>query len=178
MKMIDLLKIAAYMLFPAAMFSGCNEDEVGPDYPAPQPVTKIGKAIVEKTSLIASLSTDVAGNTDALGYPDLVVTSGNNGTSNLPATLAYSVNGSVVYGANGTVVSGSTFDFATMLSALNDGVRALTGSDNPALTGGMAASALVGITTGMNPEVDVDKLAVDQKGNDRTDSAMGAYVGN
>ena len=58
MKMIDLLKIAAYMLFPAAMFSGCNEDEVGPDYPAPQPVTKIGKAIVEKTSLIASLSTD------------------------------------------------------------------------------------------------------------------------
>lgn len=338
MKMIDLLKIAAYMLFPAAMFSGCNEDEVGPDYPAPQPVTKIGKAIVEKTSLIASLSTDttwtvfpgieatqlrylaydgmpqmmffyevdltvenitisqttpynenigaadpepatrqalhvdapgfkiwggsnsdfgsesqkmpqgifhhngvcykstfnstparprsffyltndkkaytadaseyeaiaesrvileacggveatdnttlnvyntiVAGNTDALGYPDLVVTSGNNGTSNLPATLAYSVNGSVVYGANGTVVSGSTFEFETMLSALNDGVRALTGSDNPALTGGMAASALVGITTGMSPEVDTDVLRVDQKGNDRTGSAMGAYVGN
>lgn len=96
----------------------------------------------------------------------------------LPGVVENLVVARVVYDANGTVVSGSTFDFATMLSALNDGVRALTGSDNPALTGGMAASALVGITTGMNPEVDVDKLAVDQKGNDRTGSAMGAYVGN
>ena len=47
------------MAASAMMLPGCKEDIPGPDYPAPQPVTEIGKAIVENTSLIASLSEDV-----------------------------------------------------------------------------------------------------------------------
>lgn len=47
------------MAASAMILPGCKEDIPGPDYPAPQPVTEIGKAIVENTSLIASLSEDV-----------------------------------------------------------------------------------------------------------------------
>lgn len=48
-------------IIPAAIaaiaLTGCKEEYI-PDYPSPQPKSEIGKAIVENTSLIASLSED------------------------------------------------------------------------------------------------------------------------
>ena len=123
-------------------------------------------------------NTIVAGNKDVEGYPDMVITSKNAGTSALPAVLSYCINGTAVYGKDKTAVTGMPFDFETMLSALNDGVRALTGENNPALSHGMPVEELAAVTTGMTPEVDPEVLAVDQKGNDRTGNVMGAYVGD
>ena len=120
----------------------------------------------------------ISGNTDTGGYPDLVVTSSNNGTSALPAVLSYSINGAVVYGKDKTVVSGTSFDFSTMLGALNDGVRALAGENNPAMTYGMPPQELAAVSSGMTPDIDAEVLAEDQKGNIRSGNVMGAYVGD
>ena len=120
----------------------------------------------------------ISGNTDTGGYPDLVVTSSNNGTSALPAVLSYSINGAVVYGKDKTVVSGTSFDFSTMLGALNDGVRALAGENNPAMTYGMPPQELAAVSAGMTPDIDAEVLAEDQKGNIRSGNVMGAYVGD
>lgn len=58
MEAMDILRIMASMAVTAMLSAGCTDEEPGPDYPAPQPETEIGKAIVENTSLIASLSYD------------------------------------------------------------------------------------------------------------------------
>lgn len=120
----------------------------------------------------------VAGNRDAEGYPDIVITSSNAGTSDLPAVLSYCIDGSAVYGKDKAAVSGAVFDFETMLSSISDGVRALSGDNNPALSYGMPVDELASIVTGMSPEVDPEILVSDQKGNDRTGNVMGAYTGD
>ena len=58
---MKLYRTIAVISAGVMMLAGCKEEVPGPDYPAPEPVTEIGKAIVENTSLIASLSiTDYA----------------------------------------------------------------------------------------------------------------------
>lgn len=53
------LKYIFSLLLGTALVLSCEEtNPAGPDYPAPAPNTRIGKAIVEKTDLIASIYTD------------------------------------------------------------------------------------------------------------------------
>ena len=55
---MKLYRTIAVISAGVMMLAGCKEEVPGPDYPAPEPVTEIGKARVENTSLIASLSED------------------------------------------------------------------------------------------------------------------------
>jgi len=75
----------------------------------------------------------------------------------------------------------SAFDINTMLSSLSDGVHAVTTvADNPAISCGMTSEELSGLTLRYTPTqtLDASFLTVDQKGNNRTGTVMGAYVGN
>ncbi len=75
----------------------------------------------------------------------------------------------------------SAFDINTMLSSLSDGVHAVTTvADNPAISCGMTSEELSGLTLRYTPTqtVDTSFLTIDQKGNDRNGTIMGAYVGN
>ena len=75
----------------------------------------------------------------------------------------------------------SAFDINTMLSSLSDGVHAATTvADNPAISCGMTSEELSGLTLRYTPTqtLDASFLTVDQKGNNRTGTVMGAYVGN
>lgn len=112
-------------------------------------------------------NTIVSGNKATGGSSDIMVGG---------ASIDYSIKGSTIYGAAGEVVSG-TFSYDGMLGTLAEGVYPLVGEDNPALTMGMPLDALKAITSGLTPEMDVTQLGRDQKGNERTTSVMGAYVG-
>lgn len=124
-------------------------------------------------------NTIVSGNKDVSGAPDVAVTnsSGAKVEGELPSAFEYCINGSTVYGAANAVVSGA-FNAGSMFGALTGNVYPLIGSDNPALTMGMPVSDLKGLTTGYAPEMETSHLGYDQKGNERTASVMGAYVGN
>ena len=85
--------------------------------------------------------------------------------------------GSTVTDADGADVAGApAFDAATMLSKkAQDGkttVFSLSGSDNPAKTYGYDAAGL----KGLGASIDATILGIDQWGNARTGSVMGAYV--
>lgn len=93
-------------------------------------------------------------------------------------TIKNSIIGADYYGTDAAVTSVTpAFDYATMLSAFNDGVVGLVGdaSSNPAFGNGMTVADLKALANG---NMTADILAKDQKGNDRTDSGkiIGAYV--
>ena len=89
-----------------------------------------------------------------------------------------SIIGADYYGADGSVAAvNPTFDYKTMLSAVNNGVVKLVGnaSTNPAFSNGMTATDLKKLAAG---NMTADILAKDQKGNARSDSdkVIGACV--
>lgn len=51
---MNLLYVAASMLLTC----GCEESPIQPEYPAAEPVTKVGKALVENTDMVASIYKD------------------------------------------------------------------------------------------------------------------------
>lgn len=121
----------------------------------------------------------VSGNTANGKLSDICATASNKIVTIEPETLSNTINGTIVYGAAKAVVTGKSFDHATMLAALSDGVRKLSGSDNPAKTYGMTVEEMSKIVTGYaGGEVPAEILGFDAKGNKRTSTIMGAYVGN
>lgn len=100
------------------------------------------------------------------------VSNGTNGVKN----QYYCQNGTTYYGADGKNAGANTFDYTTMLGALNaDGVcPLLLPESNPAVTGGMTPAELSALS---NTNVPASVLTVDQLGNERTDNVIGAYVG-
>ena len=88
----------------------------------------------------------------------------------------YCQNGTTYYGADGQNAGANTFDYTTMLGALNaDGVcPLLLPESNPAVTGGMTPAELSALASANVP---ASVLTVDQLGNARTGNAIGAYVG-
>lgn len=116
----------------------------------------------------------ISGNTSAVkGTEDLLGQDSEAGS--LPAVIRNTVVGKAVYG-DGVQISGS-FDFMTMFGPCADGVYPLTGTDNPAMTSGMSADELKEVSSGISLECRQEDLLVDQKGNARTGSVMGSYVG-
>lgn len=128
-------------------------------------------AVANVYNCIISGNTNVAGTAAA----DLYV---KTGASNCAINCKYTIVGADYYGADGAVATVTpTFDYATMLAALNDGVVKLVGnaSSNPAFGNGMTATDLKKLANG---NMTADVLAKDQKGNARTDSdkVIGACV--
>lgn len=118
-------------------------------------------------SIISGNMSPKAGGEDLVGQ--------NSEIGSLPKIIKNTIAGSTVYG-DGVAVAGS-FDYTTMFGPCSDGVFPLIGTDNPALTAGMPVSELRNVDSGISLKCNVDDLSVDQKGNDRTGSVMGAYVG-
>ena len=93
-----------------------------------------------------------------------------------------SVVGTAVYNAGGSIAEGVSFDAATMFGSFgNNGGHtstiALTGSDNPAVTGGMSASELSALVKDtLVPAADAALVTKDQTGVDRSGKQMGACV--
>lgn len=111
---------------------------------------------------------------------------GNAGSSNSNYNVGLYLNGKVTryncqngttyYDADGKNAGANTFDYTTMLGALNaDGVcPLLLPESNPAVTGGMTPAELSALAS---TNVPASVLTVDQLGNERTGNAIGAYVG-
>lgn len=87
----------------------------------------------------------------------------------------YCQNGTTYYNADGTNAGANTFNYATMLGALNaDGVcPLLLPESNPAVTGGMTPAELSALAS---TNVPASVLAVDQLGNARTGNVIGAWA--
>jgi len=100
------------------------------------------------------------------------VGNGTNGVRN----QYYCQNGTTYYDADGKNAGANTFDYSTMLGALNaDGVcPLLLPESNPAVTDGMSPDKLSALAS---TNVPASVLTVDQLGNARTGNAIGAYVG-
>ena len=98
------------------------------------------------------------------------------------AVIRNSVVGTAVYNAGGSIAEGVSFDAATMFGSFgNNGGHtstiALTGSDNPAVTGGMSASELSALVKDtLVPAADAALVTKDQTGVDRSGKQMGACV--
>lgn len=88
---------------------------------------------------------------------------------------SYTINATKVFGDD-ALVEGE-FDPATMIAPVKNGVFALIGEGNPAVSGGMTADQLKAIKCGWDIEIDEMEVVKDQKGNARTGKVMGAYVG-
>ena len=105
-------------------------------------------------------------------YNSLVVNNiGTDNTYNVGNNAASTVNQQKCQ-----VGDDNTFDYATMLGALNnDGVcPLLLPESNPAVTGGMSAAELSALAS---TNVPASVLTKDQLGNSRTGNVIGAYVG-
>lgn len=98
-------------------------------------------------------------------------------TGTLPDAVQSCVVGTEAYDETGSRVVGAAFDPATMLGPFANGVFALLGTANPALTHGMTAEKLKSLTSGIALPLIPEDLVIDQKGNERTGTVMGAYVG-
>ena len=98
------------------------------------------------------------------------------------AVIRNSVVGTAVYDAGGSIAEGAQFDAATMFGSFGDNgghtsTIALTGSDNPAVTGGMSASELSALAKDtLVPAADAGLVTKDQTGADRSGRQMGACV--
>ena len=99
----------------------------------------------------------------------------NNGTNGV-RNQYYCQNGTTYYDADGKNAGANTFNYSTMLGALNaDGVcPLLLPESNPAVTGGMTPAELSALAS---TNVPASVLTVDQLGNARTGNVIGAYVG-
>ncbi|MBQ6688153.1 MAG: hypothetical protein IJN02_02830 [Bacteroidales bacterium] len=98
----------------------------------------------------------------------------NNGSNGVRKQY-YCQNGTTYYNADGTNAGANTFDYSTMLGALNaDGVcPLLLPESNPAITGGMSPAELAALASANVP---ASVLAVDQLGNERTGNVIGAWA--
>jgi len=88
-----------------------------------------------------------------------------------------------VYTAYGTEIIGKTFDFVSMLGALNDNGGStktcqLLGDNNPAKTYGMTNQALKALCPIFTPALPESLITNDQLGNSRTGTAIGAWTAN
>lgn len=100
------------------------------------------------------------------------VNNGSNGKRNQYCCQ----NGTTYYDADGKNAGTTTFDYTTMLGALNaDGVcPLLLPESNPAYTGGMTATELSALASTYVP---ASVLTSDQLGNERTGKVIGAWSG-
>lgn len=99
----------------------------------------------------------------------------NNGTGGVRKQY-YCQNGTSFYDGTGANQGANTFDYATMLGALNtSGVCPLLLPDsNPAVTGGMPLGELLALAS---DNVPASVLSKDQTGNTRTCNVIGAWAG-
>lgn len=88
----------------------------------------------------------------------------------------YCQNGTTYYNASGSNAGANTFDYATMLGALNtSGVcPLLLPASNPAVTGGMPLGELLALAS---DNVPASVLSKDQTGNTRNGNVIGAWAG-
>ena len=99
----------------------------------------------------------------------------NNGSDGV-RNQYYCQNGTTYYNAEGKNAGATSFDYTTMLGALNaDGVcPLLLPESNPAYTGGMTAAELSAL---VSTHVPASVLTSDQLGNERTGKIIGAWSG-
>lgn len=124
------------------------------------------------------------------GHADCVINfhnsivSGNGGDAEgfRPATFRSSIFGSTVYGADNAAIPGLTFDYSSMIGALEEnGGRTrtclLTGTDNPARTSGMGSDELKAFGAQFDPIIEEAIITNDQIGLSRVEkTVMGACV--
>ena len=120
---------------------------------------------VNNLTLINSI---VSGNTQAGSSTDVDAYSDN--TSIIPLIL-HSVAAKSVYGSDGTFIPQASFEPSTMLNQAYVPV----GNDNPAMSDGLASSALLELAKKYNPVLDA-RMQYDMNNNPRSSGWMGAKV--
>lgn len=120
---------------------------------------------VNNLTLINSI---VSGNTQAGSSTDVDAYSDN--TSIIPL-IQHSVTVKSVYGSDGALIPKVSFEPATMLNQANVPV----GNDNPAMSYGLASSALQELAKKYNPVLDA-RIQYDMNNNPRSSGWMGAKV--
>lgn len=138
-----------------------------------------GIQIRTATAKVRIYNSVIAGNIAATaGMEDL----GYDNESAARAVIRNSVVGTAVYDAGGSITAGASFDAATMFGTFgNNGGHTstitLTGSNNPAVSGGMSASELSAVVKDtLVPAADAALVTKDQTGAERSGKHMGACV--
>lgn len=134
-----------------------------------------GIEVANAFATVNSYNTILSGNTAGGTGNDLFGT----------AKFYNSINANKVYNVDGNEVSGLTFDYTTMLGALNNNggktetCALLGGPANPATTQGMTSGALEALGTNYSPAIGADVITKDQTDRSRIGkTVIGAVVPN